>query len=363
MEHTDPQEQISSIFRPPLSKDEMRQHVVTTALILTRQLHFIFCRPNDETAEAQSLLLGLSDAAAINSAGLAPAEIGLTYEKVRTTALAQEMERAYDFAYLGMHTHAHDLNSESGLSWVSRVLYDLASSSFVMEADQYMPCKSAVQALLDICETAQARIILEDQMGWIDDSFMSWHVPEETLQGKLTFRQMSLLSGITEQSLRTLASPNRKNRLITISEGRNAYIESKTAREWLMNRSRYVTLFNIDSQGANIDLVGEEFKSIGTLFWRLSQRAHFLIGSEEGDRFRSEIDALDPMLLTDFNGNAVLDLEYNSRHTNEMFVRQLAKCLRLPGDEMVLVVQHLCAREELEQTERRLLEARNKRAR
>ena len=362
----DPSETSLGIFQPPLSKVELHAHVLTVLFTQARQLHFTFCRQEFAHTKAQAMLLKPSgDASAlvasvgINDPDLLPKDLELDYECVRTTELAQTLDALYDFAYLGLNNDSDKAKSEGSGSWCFRILYDLSKSSFAEAWDDYSPCKQAIDACMAVCEVAEARMTLEELDG--DESFMNW-LNDGIRSGAgngLSFYQMSILSGISEPSLRTMANPKRPNALKTQSNGRNTYIEPSDARFWLISKGRYLPVTNSLLRGAEIDLSSETIRSVEELQNQLDQRLNYLLAQEDSDIVRDELLALNPELIkrSFLNRNFYLATENNSLMNDENFLRKLADALRLPADLMILKSLHLHALEELRKIERRIGQA------
>lgn len=322
----------------------MHDHVVTVSLLIARQLHFIFIRPESEVHEqAQATLLGLDSTASMNCPDIIPGCEGaeLSYEHLATTAFATTMDELYNFAYHGViFAKGHEMNSESSASWISQILVDLSSSKFASEWNDYSPCLDAIRALLGICECAQGRLTLEGIHSC--DSFMGWQIGEG--HDGLTFRQMAHLSGMSEASLRTLANPKRNNYLKTRSHGRHTYIEPEDAKQWLISKGRYVPLTDTDLRGANLDLASETIANLDELRDRLDSRLHFLLTSDDGPATIKALTAIGAGVY----GKRVIDqtpyLELTADDmTDEKLLRKLAKALQLPADLLLLKVNHLLA--------------------
>jgi hypothetical protein len=343
MEHNTNETQ-ASIFKAPLTKESMHEHVLTVSLLIARQLHFIFIRPESEAHEqAQAMLIGLESTAGMNDPDVIPGreDTPLKYEHLATTAFAITMEELYNFAYHGVvFGNSDELNSESDASWISRIIMDLSNSRFASEWQEYSPCLDSIKALLGICECAQARLILE-AIQW-DDSFMEWHANEG--HGGLTFRQMAHLSGMSEASLRTLANPKRNNPLKTRSHGRHTYIDREDAKEWLISKGRYVPLTDTDLRGAHLDLSTEPIADLDELRDRLGSRLHFLLGSDDGAATSKALTAIRVGMYRKRLFDQTPYLELTDEDMNdEKRLRKLAKALQLSGELFVLKVKHLQA--------------------
>lgn len=346
------------VFQAPFGTDLLCDHIQTVLVTQARQLHFTFGRVDGRHRQAQALLLGKRAgdfALDLENPDLSLAELEIDYELVRTTALAESMHDLYAFAYHGMYRAGDEtMNSESSASWISRILFDLSRSSFVDEWEEYAKCHTSIEACLTVCETAQARLVLENLDA--GDRFMDWHTTPAT--DGLSFRQMSLLSGISEPSLRTMANPKRVNALKTRSDKRNAYVEPAEARTWLISKGRYVPLVNADPQGAHMNLTSNSIRSIDELLIRLEQRLHYLLGQDDADGVRQSLQSIDDALLGKrIDGSEYLNLPYDSRLNSEGFLRRIANALQLPADLLNLKYTQLQALATLREVEQRLNQA------
>jgi len=282
-------------FHAPFEREQLQADVGTVLLTCARMARWVFYRSDADINEPLLRLLGFPPAR--EQPDLDDPETdwesgGFRYDMVATTALAESMETLYDLAYLGhVDTDVSDLDSESGPAWISRVLMDMRRSDFVTEWNEYSKCEESIQRCLQVFETSQARLVLESIEA--DDRFMDWYGP--ATEG-LSIRQMSLLSGMTEASLRTLASPKRKNPLKTQSDGKNTFVTVDDAKVWLMSRGRYVPI-KYTSRGGRLDPTRRRFNSMDELLRALDQRVRFLLSEPQADELRAKLDAISPTLL------------------------------------------------------------------
>ncbi len=344
-------------FPIPLTREQLHGHVVTVSVLLVRQIQFVLGRNSSANSAAMAQLLGLPDSMGqyIGDVDLDIEDaqgLGLSYAHVSASSLAQTMEELYDFAYLGaVKGSASELNSEGNASWVSRILVDLAGSHFVAEMDNYAPCLEAVKALVEVCQTAQARATLEGIQE--DDTFMDWSLP---LQHEgLSFMQMERLSGMPEASLRTQANPKRANALKTHTSGRNTFIAREDAKQWLISKGRYVPLVNIDRTGESVDLYNETFHRCQQLATRLDARLHFLLAGSQAQAVRERLNAIRSGLVGWSEAAQVpyLDLK-DSDFADRIFMEQIGDALDLPAALLALKSAALRSRELAAQYEREL---------
>lgn len=259
------------------SREEIQQDVAEILLALANHARFAFLNPK---RNSDALLWELLTARAGNRPGdlanpdSAPADLHIEWADVAETALGATMMQLYDYGVLALvdvSTEQLDSN-ENSAAWVCTLLHDLQRSVFLVEWDAATGGRTApcVARCLFIAETANARVILEGgEEGFFPD----------TNPGLLTFRQLALLSGMTEASLRTIAS-RASGGLQTERRGNSTYIEVKHAKEWLTARKRYAPLRRMSSAGAP-DLTKQRFANVFDFGSAVDDRLTYL-GNELG---------------------------------------------------------------------------------
>lgn len=264
------------------SKELVQDAVTTAVLTLVNQARFALLRHDGRgDSELWSLLAGkepVANLAAYANPDTDAKELGITFSDVAGTSLAKTIMVLYDYGVLGIEDSSADPldNSEGDANWTARILHDLANSTFLQEWTGYAgpgPLE-AVQRCLWIAELANARVLLEDGK----EAFFL----EQRETGLLTFRQLALLSGMTEASLRTLASRGAKGTsaqdgtaLRTLKHGNASYIEVADARAWLKARHRYVSIRRVSDRGA-APLADLRFASIQDLEEAIDHRVRYL---------------------------------------------------------------------------------------
>ena len=337
-------------LQPPFTREQLQADVGTVLLTVARFARWAFARSDADTNAVLLRLLGFPGDREQPNLGYPEVEWesdGFNYEMVATTALAEDVEKLYDLAYFGhIDTDVQDLDSESTPSWTSRVLLDLSRSAFAAEWNEYSRCAESIHRCLQVYETAHARLILERIEE--DDRFMDWHGP--LLQG-LSIRQMSLLSGMTEASLRTMASPRRKNPLKTQSDGKNTYVGVDDAKAWLITKGRYVPI-KYTSRGGRLDLTRRSFGSTDELLEAMDQRVRYLLSEAQADEARSRIEAISPTLLV-VGKRPHLRLDEDSLDDAKLMTR-LGDALGVPGALLALRSAEVKAKQRLRSLERQI---------
>ncbi|MDI4635861.1 hypothetical protein J7U46_22540, partial [Pelomonas sp. V22] len=297
----------------------------------------------DQRTDAPSLELGEPE--------VGWTESGLTYEQIATTALAESVETAYEFAYFGhLNTDVSDWDSESTPAWITRVLVDLGNSEFVAEWEEYSKCKESIRRCQQVFEAAQARLVLEG-LEAEGDRFMDWHGPNTP---GLSFRQMSLLSGMTEASLRTLAGGKRQNPLVTRTEGRNAFITPDDAKAWLISKGRYVPIKHTSRHGRH-DPTTHRFQSADELIVSLNQRLRFLLSEPHAVALSVALQAIGISVVSGQPGGLGPHLDIpESALDDANLMSRLGTVLALPGELLALRAAEVRAVERLRAIERQI---------
>ena len=228
--------------------------------------------------------------------------------------------------------------------------HDLANSAFVAEWEAYGTSEArddAAARCLLVCETAQARRILEGH----DDNFMDWVSPSQ--HSGLTMRQMALLSGMTEASVRTLSNPKRRNALVTVNDGKNVMVEIGAAKAWLLAKGRYLPIRRTNRDG-QIDLAAKRFNGADDLSWALDQRLQYLLGQESAADVRRQLDAIDPRLV-DGGDAARPTLRLTAAlMADAQAMARIGVALKLPGELLALRAAEAHARDVLAGLEQQL---------
>ncbi len=258
----------------PLSfptKEAIQKDVLETLLVMSNQVRFAIAGPGTD-GKLWALLSSrpLDYPHELANPDNSPDDLGLTWPDVAETALAQTLMELYDYGVLGLEdASAEELdNNEGGAAWVSRLLHDLRHSAFLAEWDEATGGRSmpSVERCLLLAETANARVLLE---GGKEGFFLN-----DREAGYLTFRQLSLLSGMTESSLRTVAS-RASGGLVTERLGNNSYIEVSHAKQWLKARNRYTPVRRVSNAGA-VPMTERRFASTDEFQLAIDQRVSYL---------------------------------------------------------------------------------------
>lgn len=328
------------------TKEEFKSDVLELMVLFTHQAQFIFM----SDAKRQSVpiwsllspaLEGYSGSA---SSGTYASHMALKFSDIEQLCMAQALMELYDYGVQGIQD-GKGMDSFDGYeNQVSRLCYDMSRSEFLNEWDNGglglgLQTKAAERCLY-VCELANARLMLEgaEEGFFLDDREV----------GFLSIRQMSLLSGMTEASIRTLVSRNRKSLqtsagdsnslLITKNDGKNTSIDIADAKAWLKSKGRYTPITKKMTQGAE-DFTSHKFMSRDEFEKSIAKRLRFL-ESEYGKEIVDErvtyagvvpvLEAIVPNIdwETDAIGEAqLLDKE---------LMRRFAVALELPEEMFAL---------------------------
>lgn len=347
---TDRDDAVPGAFPVPFTIEQLHTDVQTILLFKARQLHFVFGRTDGSTLAEQTSLLGVATGSSLNDPDMTAADLGLRYELVKTTFLANTLEVLYGYAFLGVQDLAHDdMDSDSSSTWCSMIIHDLVNSAFVAEWQAYGPgedAEAATARCMLVCETAQARRILEGH----DDNFMDW---DRQTPGGLSMRQMALLSGMTEASVRTLSNPKRRNALVTVNDGRNVTVEIAAAKAWLLAKGRYLPIQRTNRDG-QIDLTAKRFNDSDDLLRALDQRLQYLLGLESARDVRRELDAIDPRLINGADAARPTLRLTAALRTDAQAMTRIGMALNLPGELLALRAAEAHARDVLAGLEQQL---------
>lgn len=254
------------------SKEEIQRNVLEITLAMVNQVRFAVCQPGGDK-HLWSLLSSRPNSRESDLADpdCSPAILGLSWTDIEPTSIAATMMQLYDYGALALEDSTVESldNDEGSAAWVSRLLYDLRRSTFLTEWDaatdyRVTPC---VERCLLVVETAHARLLLEGG----EEGFF----PTDYEVGYLTFRQLSLLSGMTEASLRTIAS-RPSGGLVTERRGNNSFIPVSHAKEWLKGRNRYTPIRRVSNAGA-VPLTDRRHTSVDDFMVALMERVSYLV--------------------------------------------------------------------------------------
>lgn len=339
-------------FPISLTKEAFQAAVVDVCLHYIRTIAYIA----DEKAAWGVLSLPVPDGASVFDPDDSARELGLTYEHIRNIAFARAMEYLYEFAFFGRRDeNAETMFYESYYMWVSDLACDAARGYVALEWDSYggAICDSA-RKCVQVAELANARNTLEGGESFFN-SFPGSSAKDETVDdGSLTIRQMSLLSGMEEMSVRAAANPKRANPLQTHKEAGGTRIAFDVAKTWLQSTGRYVPITRYWSDG-DIDLAKRRFSNSRALIDALNARRETITLRDGAQELNDRLGALGIPVEKEIDRNYWNIDEPHLR--DEGLMRNLAELLDLPSDLLILRAKEVLTIQQLSQIERQLREA------
>ena len=188
-------------------------------------------------------------------------------------------------------------------------------------------------------------------------------------EGFLSIRQMALLSGMTEASIRTLASRSRKSQLdatsdstsqlVTTNDGKNTSIDINDAKAWLKAKSRYVPITEKRTKG-EVDFTNRKFTFIDDIEDAISDRLKFL-GDQHGeeDMNARTINAGIVWVLQEIVPGVPLCRAVigEDQLLNTDLMRRFADVLELPSEMFALRAAEAVMQERLRAIEKQLKQA------
>ena len=341
----------SSSFPVPFMIEEFRTDITNVVFQYLREVSWVFGEPaawsliktpaNPERGDLKYLA---SDA---TSAGLA-------YEDVRDTAFAQVLERLYFYAYFGrVDDSAPGFDSfecETIYTLFSGLVCDALNTSLAGDWNNFDPKNYAAHCVL-VAETANARFTLEGGMPFFDFQGI-FDSPD---QEQLTFRQMALLSGMEEASIRAAAIRTRQNALPTVSTDNGTRIELPVALSWLQAKNRYIPITHFCTAG-DIDLAKRRFLKTSDLLSVLHDRYCMLTDRDGQEVINARAVTAGLEILCPGESFATIPLDVD-RLIDHVHMRAVAVLLELPEELLILRSQETWTRERLLEIEYALREA------
>lgn len=286
-----------------------------------------------------------------------PADIGLVFADIAHSDFARTFVTLYDYAYHGLlSSEAEAMGDETGYTRAAARVFDLQWATLPEQTlqDEVVP---AAERLTQVAETANARHILEGgsepfypfRRKRKTTSEKREYEPEEASEGELTVRQLALLAGMEEMTIRTLANPKREDALQTVNRDGRTWIDIATAKRWLQRKGKYVP---VRRGWGRIDLATARLNCLQDLLDLLDTAL-----KQQGDALPGGLPSLKKRLakaslpVTETGRGLFFDLS-----PAELVARvdALAEILDLPKPLLRLRSREVLAREDLAQVQREL---------
>lgn len=267
-------------FPIPFSLDVLRQDLLAIHLLQLRVTALI--APDERVFALLGKSLDEPAEGSLWSLDAEPKDYGLVYADIASTPLTRVLEQQYAFGFEGAFTTGFEpMEDETMHMWVADYLMDLSRSAFVVECANYGVFHAeAIGRCLHTSELANARLALEGR-----EPFSYFQAPHDastrdaTAFEALTIRQMALLAGMEEMSVRTAASRKGPNQLPTYKEEGRTLVRREDAIAWLKAKNRYVPVTR-RWDGPELQLDRMRFDSLQDLALAL----HEYIGKQTSER-------------------------------------------------------------------------------
>lgn len=326
-------------FTPPCTVEEFQASLLQIYLHSLRQARLMV--PHERWSSEMHPKLVPQD---LWKPDLEEGDIGVTFDEIQGSEFVRAMKQQYQLAAFGSRVPGIEtMHYESIHMWVADWLMDLSSSAFVEEWDSY-GCSliEHVTRCLTICELANARQVLDGQEFFSHFSAPGLRDQHKVEFGELSVRQMALLSGMEEMSVRTAASRKGPSQLITHKnkDGRTV-VSIENAKVWLKGKGKYVEIVARWDWEA-LDLTKSRFDTPQDLGSALRSHCDVLSERSPGRNLLAEAAAL----FARHGMAPVVELDPAAAE-NLQLLRELAELLDLPAELFSLRVRECMLRFEL----------------
>lgn len=338
-------------FSAPFSLEAFQEDITNVFLHYVRNIAWMM---EHETA-AKILNLQPSDQYFhLCNPDLEAADIGLTFEHIRHIEFAKTLQQQYEYAYHGrIDRSAEALEYESIHTWTAALVCDVCNSDVANEWESYgLDIKSKASRCALVAETANARVTLEGG----EPFFYSFQSSKEGYLSEdvLTVRQLALLSGMEELSIRAAANPKRASPLKTMTTDQGTRIDITIAKEWLQAKGRYIPITSNWSAG-DLDLVKRRFENFTDLDIALDARFKALVDKHGLEGIASQIAVVGIKVAQGIPG-PYMELSSEDFQNDEL-VHTLARALDLPETLLVLRVKETITKDHLHAIEKAIQES------
>jgi hypothetical protein len=313
----------SPVFPLPFTREQLRLDIQNIVLLEMRKMRHM---------SAEDAVLPLLDPVRsfdFWDAGCTPNEVGITYEQASKFAIAPVCEDYFDYGFYAVTgTRTEVMNWDTIHTWIAAYLVDLSKSNYVAEWDPgegQAGLQDGINRCLYLCELANARRILECAGDFYH--FSGVGKDDDGRGGDLSIRQLAMLSGMEEMSLRSYISRKTVPVLQIGKDDRRTYIETEVAKQWLIAKGRYLPVQE-GRRSAELDLSITSFDSFGDFTSMLRDRFAF-VGDKSIDR-AALTDAMTVLLKT-IGIDDLYGLNYG-HISDDGLMEQLATLLELPAN-------------------------------
>lgn len=333
----------------PFPIEQLQEDVCRILLMEARKLSQLMC----VDTHLQLAALGLKTPADADfwNASATPADAGLPFEMVADSTFALAMLDHYDFAF-----HAVETRRTEAMCWdsihtaIGAYVLSLKDSPYAAEwegeGDDELP--KAIKRCLQVIETSSARLILEGKEPFYIFTFEpSGQRNDGPSATELTIRQLSMLAGLEEMTLRSVISRKTSPQLVTRKDDRRTYVEVQVAKEWLIAKGKYLPVTR-PMFARKLDLDTTVFKSVYQLASGLA--AH--LASMAGDDLSGELSV---RAVIDKYGAQDLEHFALTHADSAEPMRELAVAMQLPAELLRLRAREAHLFSQLAETEVELI--------
>lgn len=288
------------------------------------------------------------------------ADWGLKWEDVAGLDFAIYLDNMFQYGQFGLLDMGWEPMEEgTGYTWTSLILMDMQNSKFLQDWSEGYSGEGAesVARCLEAAELANARYVLETGDPFCYQLSAKERGDEKGVDG-LTVRQVALLAGMEEMSVRAAANPKRANFLQTFSDNGRTRVKQQVAKSWLQSKGRHLEIKGVDS-GRNNELRKRPFKNQAELVQKLRARAISLCVTHGCGLAASDARVLDFLESGEhiFSENPAWEPgQQRAALHDPSFVQALAENLAMPADLLSLRVREVLAKEELQSIQQSLRE-------
>jgi hypothetical protein len=276
---------------------------------------------------------------------------GLTWASIAGLDFSIYLDNLFQYGHFGLQDVGWEpIEDETGYTWVSLVLMDLESSAFIDEwsGGYGGEGQESISRCLQVAELANARKVLESGSPFCYQLSAKGRGNEQGVDG-LSVRQLALLAGMEEMSVRAAANPKRPNALETFSDNGRTRIAPDVAKRWLESKGRYIPIKTFNS-GRDDDLYRRAFASVPDLIERCRNKISSVAKIKNykvsfADRVAQFLEDGNEL----FSDTPPWSLEQQrSALTDPVFVVNLASTLDVPAELLSLRVREVLAKDELQ---------------
>lgn len=309
------------LFALPFTREQLRIDLQNIVLCEMRKLRHI-----SDVDVALPLLSPVNPYPFWDSAS-SPEDIGITDEQVSKFNLAAACEDYFDYGFYAVTgTHSEPLIWDSIHTWIGAYLVDLSRSSYVDEWDSgegHKGLQDAIRRCTFLCELANARVVLEG--GDYFYHFAGLDKDDDAGIPGLSIRQLAMLSGMEEMSLRSYISRKTTPVLEVCKSDRKTYVEIEVAKQWLIEKGRYRSV-QTGRSTAEIDLATTAFENFNLFTEMLRDRLAFMADKSEN---RAAFEQTIAESLKTFGIEDLYEVKLETA-SNDLLLEKLASLLDLP---------------------------------